>query len=72
MKLIFATITALLLSGCTTVGPFVTSATLSPDGQLTTHTCRVQFDGFFGVIRTKDCTDPAMQKKPVTQKEWSE
>lgn len=45
-----ASVFALILSGCTTAGPYVTSITSNGDGTITVEKATVHYNGFTGAV----------------------
>lgn len=56
MNKVFILFTLLLLSACTTAGPFVTNISQNKDGTLTLEKCQVEHNAFTGAIATINCT----------------
>lgn len=44
-----------LLTGCSSAGPFVTSISSDGNNGLIIEKCDVKFDGFLGVISNENC-----------------
>lgn len=45
----------LVISGCTTAGPYVTNISSDGNNGLNIEKCKVQFNAFLGVVSTGDC-----------------
>ena len=55
MKKILTLALVLLLAGCTSAGPFVTSVSLDLSGTLTVEKCKVEFNAWLGVVNMGQC-----------------
>ena len=53
-QIVFILIFALILSGCTYAGPFITNVSQNKDGSLTVEKCMVEHNGWG--IATTHCT----------------
>lgn len=51
---------ALLLSGCSTAGPFVTNISSDGAGGLTIEKCMVHLNAFMGVVSNSDCLNTSI------------
>ena len=51
----------LVLSACSTAGPFVTNISSAGDNSLTIEKCMVQYNGFTGTISNKECTNTSIR-----------
>ena len=56
MQKLFLILSGLLLSACTTAGPFVTNISQNKDGTLVVEKCLVEHNAFTGAIATVGCT----------------
>lgn len=54
----------LLMGGCTTAGPFITSIADAGNGTLTIEKCEVVFDAWLGIVRTGECKNHRIKVSP--------
>lgn len=54
-RLLLGLVFSMMLSGCVTVGPFVTSVTNDGKGGLTIEKCTLSFGEFFSAPETRAC-----------------
>ena len=65
-------ISTIILSGCSSAGPYVTNISTDGRGGLTYEKCMVQYNGFTGTVSTKDCSQFNIQIVPLRMKEEME
>ena len=52
---------ALLLTACTTAGPYVTNISSDGANGLNIEKCKVELNAFLGVISTGECSNSALK-----------
>lgn len=55
-KSLFLILSVILISGCSTAGPFVSNISSDGKGNLIIEKQRIKHDGFSGIISTEDTT----------------
>lgn len=55
MKKLVSLLSVLLLSACTTAGPYVTNISSDGNNGLNIEKCKVELNAFLGVVSTGDC-----------------
>lgn len=51
----------LLLTGCTTAGPYVTNISSDGANGLNIEKCKVELNAFMGTVNTGDCTSSSIK-----------
>jgi len=54
--ILFALVSVIALSGCTTAGPYVTNISSDGDNGLNVEKCAVKLNAFMGTVSTTECT----------------
>ena len=60
MKLIILAGLVLVITGCTTAGPYVTNISSDGANGLTIEKCKVEMNAFMGVVSTGDCSTSSL------------
>ncbi len=60
MRFVLLAITV-ALSGCTTAGPYVTNISSDGANGLNIEKCKVELNGFIGVVNTGDCSNSTIK-----------
>ena len=61
MKLIILAGLVLVITGCTTAGPYVTNISSDGANGLTIEKCKVEMNAFMGVVSTGDCSTSSLR-----------
>jgi len=55
-KIVFLITSVVLISACTTAGPYVSNISSDGDNGLNIEKCGVKMNAFMGTVSTTDCT----------------
>ena len=61
MKSIILAGLVLVITGCTTAGPYVTNISSDGANGLTIEKCKVEMNAFMGVVSTGDCSTSSLR-----------
>jgi type IV secretion system protein VirB7 len=61
MKTIILAIFAVIITGCTSAGPYVTNISSDGANGLNVEKCKVELNAFLGVVSTGECLNSSLR-----------